>query len=76
MKQTQSRRTEMSETGRNNASRKLAWSDAGASSITVRREHSSEEGMNALEQVVARENMMHAPMHRCCGTKAQQVSMS
>jgi RNA-directed DNA polymerase len=60
MKQTQRSMTEMSETGRDHASRKLAGSDAGASNITARREHSTGEGMALLEQVVARENMMRA----------------
>lgn len=60
MKETQSRTTEMSETGRGDASRKLAGSDAGASSITARRAHSIGEERALLEQVVARENMMRA----------------
>jgi group II intron reverse transcriptase/maturase len=60
MKQTQRRMTEMSETGRTHASRKLDGCDAGASNITARKEHSTGEGMTLLEQVVARENMMHA----------------
>lgn len=52
--------TEMSETGRSTTSRKLRRRDAGASSVTAKREHSSPEGMKLLEQVIARENMMRA----------------
>lgn len=59
-KETQSRMTEMSETGRGDASRKLARSDAGASSVTARREDSRGEGMALLEQIIARENMVRA----------------
>ena len=59
-KETQSRMTEMSETGRSSTSRKLEGHDAGASNVTARRAHSTGEGMALLEQVIARENMMRA----------------
>jgi RNA-directed DNA polymerase len=54
------RMTEMSETGRSSIRQKRRRHDAGASSVTTGKEHSSPEGMALLEQVVARENMKRA----------------
>ena len=68
MKQTQRSMTDqpdiclagMSETGRRSIRRRRRGRDAGASSITARRENSTGEGMALLEQVIARENMTRA----------------
>ena len=54
------RMTEKSETGRSSIRQKRRWPDAGASSVTARKEYSSPEGTALREQVVARENMKRA----------------